>query len=173
MRTVPEWQGKSDDEAVPPRVRRRIFDKHEGRCAICTRDLRSTDWDLDHLIPLAIGGRHAESNLRPLCADPCHSNKTVLDVKLNAYYNEIDPYAAQWLRNLISAGHIAPGDVDERSIVDVRPTISAATPKPFLRRHRRMVHCPPARRLARRPTCLDRLLPLPALLCRRRGQGGR
>lgn len=36
------------------------------------------------------------------------------------YYNEIDPYAAQWLRNLIAAGHIAPGDVDERSIVDVR-----------------------------------------------------
>lgn len=37
-----------------------------------------------------------------------------------AYYNEIDPYAAQWLRNLIAAGHIAPGDVDERSIVDVK-----------------------------------------------------
>lgn len=38
-----------------------------------------------------------------------------------AYYNEIDPYAAQWLRNLIAAGQIAPGDVDERSIEDVRP----------------------------------------------------
>ncbi len=38
-----------------------------------------------------------------------------------AYYNEIDPYAAQWLRNLIAAGHIAPGDVDERSIEDVHP----------------------------------------------------
>lgn len=37
-----------------------------------------------------------------------------------AYYNEIDPFAAQWLRNLIAAGHIAPGDVDERSIIDVR-----------------------------------------------------
>jgi DNA (cytosine-5)-methyltransferase 1 len=37
------------------------------------------------------------------------------------YYNEIDPYAAQWLRNLIEAGHIAPGEVDTRSIVDVRP----------------------------------------------------
>lgn len=36
-----------------------------------------------------------------------------------AYYNEIDPYAAQWLRNLIAAGHISPGEVDERSIVDV------------------------------------------------------
>ena len=37
------------------------------------------------------------------------------------YYNEIDPYAAQWLRNLIAAGHLPPGDVDERSIEDVRP----------------------------------------------------
>lgn len=39
----------------------------------------------------------------------------------SAYYNEHDPYAAQWLRNLIAAGHIAPGDVDERSIEDVHP----------------------------------------------------
>lgn len=38
-----------------------------------------------------------------------------------AYYNEIDPYAAQWLRNLISAGLIMPGEVDERSIADVQP----------------------------------------------------
>ena len=38
-----------------------------------------------------------------------------------AYYNEIDPFAAQWLRNLIAAGHIVPGEVDERSIEDVRP----------------------------------------------------
>lgn len=41
---------------------------------------------------------------------------------MSAYYNEFDKYAAQWLRNLIAAGHIAPGDVDERSISDVRPS---------------------------------------------------
>ena len=35
------------------------------------------------------------------------------------YYNEFDPYAAQWLRNLIDAGHIAKGDVDTRIIKDV------------------------------------------------------
>lgn len=39
---------------------------------------------------------------------------------MTAYYNEIDPYAAQWLRNLIAAGLIADGVVDERSITDVR-----------------------------------------------------
>ncbi|ATI63808.1 DNA cytosine methyltransferase [Edwardsiella tarda] len=38
-----------------------------------------------------------------------------------AYYNEIDPYAAKWLRNLIAEGHIATGEVDERSIEDVTP----------------------------------------------------
>jgi len=36
-----------------------------------------------------------------------------------SYYNEIDPYAAQWLRNLIANKLIADGDVDERSICDV------------------------------------------------------
>jgi DNA (cytosine-5)-methyltransferase 1 len=38
-----------------------------------------------------------------------------------AYYGEHDPYAAHWLRNLIAAGQIAPGVVDERDIRDVRP----------------------------------------------------
>jgi DNA (cytosine-5)-methyltransferase 1 len=36
-----------------------------------------------------------------------------------AYYNEIEPYAAAWLRNLIQRGLIADGEVDTRSIVDV------------------------------------------------------
>ena len=39
-----------------------------------------------------------------------------------AYYNEHDPFAAAWLRELIRAGHIAPGEVDERSIEDVLPS---------------------------------------------------
>lgn len=43
------------------------------------------------------------------------------DKNLRAYYNEIDPYAAQWLRNLMDEGWITKGDVDERSIEDVRP----------------------------------------------------
>ena len=39
-----------------------------------------------------------------------------------AYYNEYDPKAAAWLRELIKQGHIADGEVDERSIEDVTPT---------------------------------------------------
>jgi len=40
---------------------------------------------------------------------------------VTAYYNELDPKAAAWLRELIKQGHIADGVVDERSITDVKP----------------------------------------------------
>jgi DNA (cytosine-5)-methyltransferase 1 len=42
--------------------------------------------------------------------------------KVKAYYNEIDPFAAEWLQKLMDAGHIAPGIIDTRSIEDVIPT---------------------------------------------------
>lgn len=38
-----------------------------------------------------------------------------------AFYNDVDPYVAKWTRNLIEAGHLAPGVVDERSIRDLKP----------------------------------------------------
>jgi len=38
---------------------------------------------------------------------------------VTAFYNEPDPYAAAWLRNLIAARHIAPGIVDERPIQQI------------------------------------------------------
>lgn len=38
-----------------------------------------------------------------------------------AFYNDNDSYAAQWTRNLIAAGEIAAGVVDERSIRDLQP----------------------------------------------------
>ncbi|MFA6270849.1 MAG: DNA cytosine methyltransferase [Candidatus Paceibacterota bacterium] len=39
-----------------------------------------------------------------------------------AYYNDNDKKVCAWLRELIKAGLIADGDVDERSILDVKPS---------------------------------------------------
>ena len=36
------------------------------------------------------------------------------------YYNEFNAKAAAWLRELIKDGLIPDGEVDERSIIDVR-----------------------------------------------------
>ena len=38
-----------------------------------------------------------------------------------AYYNESNPHAAAWLRNLLADGLLPPGDVDERPVQEVEP----------------------------------------------------
>ena len=40
---------------------------------------------------------------------------------MSHYYNEIDPYCAAWLQNLMDAGEIPRGVIDTRSIEDVTP----------------------------------------------------
>jgi site-specific DNA-cytosine methylase len=50
---------------------------------------------------------------------------------MTAYYNEFDPNAAAWLRQLIEMDLIAPGEVDERSITDV----TAADLRGFTQHH--------------------------------------
>lgn len=42
-------------------------------------------------------------------------------VDVHAIYNEIEPYAAEWLQNLIAQGNIANGRVDTRSVADLLP----------------------------------------------------
>ena len=41
---------------------------------------------------------------------------------MTAYYNENNPDAAAWLRNLMDEGLIPHGDIDDRSIRSVKPT---------------------------------------------------
>jgi DNA (cytosine-5)-methyltransferase 1 len=36
------------------------------------------------------------------------------------YFNELDPFAAAWLRELQAAGHLPAGTVDQRSITVAR-----------------------------------------------------
>ena len=45
------------------------------------------------------------------------------------YVNEIDPYCAQWLQNLMDAGVLPPGHIDTRSIEDVTPNDLAGWPR--------------------------------------------
>jgi DNA (cytosine-5)-methyltransferase 1 len=39
---------------------------------------------------------------------------------VTAIYNEIEPFAVAWLRELERSGHIAPGVINDRSILDLR-----------------------------------------------------
>jgi len=79
-RSVPEWISKHDNQAIPPRVRVRVFDRNGGRCHLTGRRIRAGEaWDCDHVVALANGGEHRESNLAPALKAP-HREKTKADV---------------------------------------------------------------------------------------------
>lgn len=80
MRSTPEWIAKHDDEAIPPRVRLRVFERHGGICHISGRRIAAGEpWDVDHIVALVNGGEHRESNLAPALRDK-HRAKTAEDV---------------------------------------------------------------------------------------------
>jgi len=79
-RSTEEWIGKNDDDAIPPRVRLRVFARDNGVCHISGRRIRPSDaWDCDHIVALANGGEHRERNLAPALRDK-HREKTAQDV---------------------------------------------------------------------------------------------
>lgn len=79
-RSVPSWQGKTDDTPAPPRVRLRVFEAHGGKCHRCDRKIRPGEgWTLEHVIALINGGRNAEDNLDVTC-DWCLPAKNAEDV---------------------------------------------------------------------------------------------
>ena len=83
-RSTAEWIGKTDDTAIPPRVRLRTYDKANGCCEVCGRKLGPKDkWQADHITALINGGANRESNLRCIC-DWCHKPKTAEDVAIKA-----------------------------------------------------------------------------------------
>lgn len=80
MRSTDLWIGKTDDSAIPPRVRLRVYERARGHCQNCTREIRPGDgFQADHVIAIINGGRNSEDNLQCLC-EWCHKEKTAVDV---------------------------------------------------------------------------------------------
>ena len=81
-RSTAEWIGRSDDQAVPPRVRARVFLRDGGKCQECGRTIRPGDgWVCDHTVALINGGENREANLRTICGWCDRKVKTPADVR--------------------------------------------------------------------------------------------
>ncbi|MBS7805775.1 HNH endonuclease [Rhizobiales bacterium TNE-4] len=60
------------------------FLQAKGHCAQCSLKITpGKRWDLDHVIPLSLGGSNDITNLQVLC-QACHTQKTKSDVSSNA-----------------------------------------------------------------------------------------
>ena len=80
-RAVPEWIGKTDDSAIPPRVRLRVFARYDGVCYLSDRKITASDkWEAEHIIAIINGGQNRESNLAPALVVP-HKVKSAADMK--------------------------------------------------------------------------------------------
>lgn len=84
MREVPEWIAKHDDQAIPPRVRLRVFERYGGVCQLTGRKINAGDrWDVDHRTALIFGGQHREANLQPVLAT-AHKVKSAAEMSVKA-----------------------------------------------------------------------------------------
>jgi 5-methylcytosine-specific restriction enzyme A len=85
MREVPEWIADHDDQAIPPRVKLRIWEREGGRCSLTGRKIMPGDkYEFEHRIALCNGGRHAEDNICLVLAGKVHREKTARDVALKS-----------------------------------------------------------------------------------------
>lgn len=61
-----------------------VMERQKGLCAMCGRELQP-GFEVDHRVPIWLGGKHEEANWQALCADPCHrAVKTPADAKVIA-----------------------------------------------------------------------------------------
>lgn len=83
-RSVPEWVADHDDQAIPPRVKLRIWEREGGKCYLTGRKIRPSEpFQYDHVIALCNGGRHAENNIRLALSEP-HRAKTDDDLAIKS-----------------------------------------------------------------------------------------
>lgn len=82
-RAVKPWEGKTDDQAPPPRVRDRVLEKYNRTCHWSGRPIGPGDeWDCDHVIAIINGGKNIESNLAPILRGKPHKEKTDQDLAI-------------------------------------------------------------------------------------------
>jgi 5-methylcytosine-specific restriction protein A len=56
-----------------------IFVAAKGICHLCGGGIQGKGWEVEHVIPLAMGGADDETNMRP-AHKACHAPKTAEDV---------------------------------------------------------------------------------------------
>lgn len=89
MRSVKEWIATHDDQAIPDRVKLRIWIREGGRCHLTRKQIRPGDkYQFEHKKSLAHGGEHRESNIF-LALDAPHKIKSAEERRQQAKSDRI------------------------------------------------------------------------------------
>ncbi len=63
--------------------------RSSGICHYCGRKFKATELTMDHLIPLARGGRSIHANVVPACKDCNNKKKYLLPMEWEEYLNTL------------------------------------------------------------------------------------
>ena len=61
-----------------------------GRCHYCKREISPKELTMDHVVPLARGGRTTRSNVVPCCKDCNTRKRSMLPVEWGGYLAELE-----------------------------------------------------------------------------------
>ncbi|MGH1350756.1 MAG: HNH endonuclease [Methyloligellaceae bacterium] len=82
MRKTDEWIADHDDQAIPVRVKLRIWEREGGKCHLTGKKIMPADkFEYEHRIALCNGGEHRETNIAVALKAP-HKKKTKKDRNL-------------------------------------------------------------------------------------------
>lgn len=62
----------------------------KGICYYCGREKNASELTMDHIVPLARGGRSTKGNLVPACKDCNNRKKTMLPVEWDEYMAQLE-----------------------------------------------------------------------------------
>ena len=81
------------------RTRREIYESLGGHCAYCGCELQYKDMQLDHMVPLHVGGADELSNMLPACRS-CNHYKATLTVE--KFRSAIERFPAVLMRDSVT-----------------------------------------------------------------------
>ena len=67
--------------------REQIYNDCNKKCNHCNKDLKKTEMQIDHIVPLVVGGSNDIDNLQILCR-PCHFSKTKSELDSDQYVKQ-------------------------------------------------------------------------------------
>lgn len=80
----------TDRKSISKAQKARVFLAWHGRCARCCHKLEAGDRvDYDHIVPVWLGGKNEDDNLRPLHFR-CHLDRTKIDARDRAHVKRLN-----------------------------------------------------------------------------------
>ena len=109
---------KKQRRRIPPRIKEELYKRQDGRCSYCRIPFELPYFDIDHKLPVVIGGADRINNLQLLCG-PCNRRKGTLTEHEFRHIYELLPAWLTWLpqREKPQARFV---EIEKRKVAELR-----------------------------------------------------